>query len=173
MPHKNYLPSGIVMCAFSVIIFLAAQDQLDLPALVFIALLFISGVWAVLSSLFKLEQFHYLCSAVRLGCGLKHRPGAFRKLAARRRRNSQAGTPALHHLWKRSRCRRSVVLDSRRSLGTGICRVSTISCLVLEKRLERYFIHPRGVEPDDCQNFIRFYWFFGNVFISCFLAEGL
>ena len=55
MPHKNYLPGGIIMCVFSVIIFFAAQDQLDLPALVFIALLFISGVWAVLSSLFKLD----------------------------------------------------------------------------------------------------------------------
>ena len=44
-----------------------------------------------------LEHLHFVCSAARPGCGLKHRPGAFGDLAARRRRYSQAWTPAPHY----------------------------------------------------------------------------
>jgi hypothetical protein len=49
--------------------------------------------------------------------GLKHRPGAFRKQAARRRRNSQAWTPALPHLWKCSKLRSAGRCSALRSLG--------------------------------------------------------
>jgi hypothetical protein len=58
MPQKNYLLGGIVLCIFPVMVLIVVQlDQKPLPLeiLVFFALLFISGIWAVVSSVFQLD----------------------------------------------------------------------------------------------------------------------
>ncbi len=58
-PQKNYLLGGIVLCVFpAMIFFLIHLQNIEVPLhwLILLALLFVSGVWAVILSLFKLDE---------------------------------------------------------------------------------------------------------------------
>lgn len=54
-PKKNYLPGGIILCVFPVVIYYVAHDSLELQGLIFLVLAFLCGVWTVVSSLFRLD----------------------------------------------------------------------------------------------------------------------
>jgi len=59
MPQKNYLLGGIILCVFpAMILFLIYEQYGEVPLewLIFFALVFVSGIWAVILSLFKLDE---------------------------------------------------------------------------------------------------------------------
>jgi hypothetical protein len=58
-PQKNYLPGGIILCVFpAMIFFLIHLQNIEVPLhwLILLALLFVSGIWAMILSLFKLDE---------------------------------------------------------------------------------------------------------------------
>jgi len=55
MSKTNYLPGGLIICAFTAMIYYVAHDRLELPELYFLSLGFVWGIWIVLMSLFRLD----------------------------------------------------------------------------------------------------------------------
>ena len=116
------------MCVFPVIVYYAAHGKLDLPVLVFLALLFVCGIWAVLSSLFRLDADGALSWIVGAVVSLGFAVFAFS--VAWRWKEGWSGIPFIPAAWN------SIIARILFAFGGFLAMVSAV--VFLRKARKRY-----------------------------------
>jgi hypothetical protein len=103
MPPQNYLLGGIVLCIFPAMVLFIEHvngklDKLPLEELIFLALLFVCGIWAVMLSLFKLDEKGALSWIVGAIVAFGFAVFAF-LVAWRWKEGWSGGIPFIPHAW--------------------------------------------------------------------------
>ena len=134
MPQKNYIPGGIIICVFTAIALFAMhaqQKEVPLELLIFFALVFVSGIWAVILSLFKLDEKGALSCLVGAVIAIGFAAFAF-LVAWRWKTGWSGGIPFIPSSWNQ------VIPRLLFALGGLLAMMGSVSLLLKAIKKHRY-----------------------------------